>query len=398
VLLVVEAGSFRERFSFASSVSFRSNLHDDDDDDDDDGGGDDDIDDDDDDDDHHDDDNRPLYLDAQATTPMDPRVLDAMMPLMTEAFGNAHSRTHAFGWEAEAAVEEAREQVAELIGAESQEIVFTSGATEANNLAVKGVARFAAKGQKAKNHIITTATEHKCVLDSCRALESDGFKVSYLPVQKSGLLDLALLRDTFTPETCLVSVMAVNNEIGVVQPLADIGRLCRERGVPFHCDAAQAAGKIPLDVNALHIDLLSLSAHKMYGPKGVGALYRRRKPRVRLEPQMSGGGQERGLRSGTLPTQLVVGLGAAAAVARAEMARDARWVDMLSHRLEAGLRARVPHIELNGHAEHRYRGNLNISFAFVEGESLLMALKQIALSSGSACTRCDDDRRRNNAL
>eukprot|EP01108_Squamamoeba_japonica_P001889 TRINITY_DN184_c0_g11_i1.p2 TRINITY_DN184_c0_g11~~TRINITY_DN184_c0_g11_i1.p2 ORF type:complete len:427 (+),score=170.29 TRINITY_DN184_c0_g11_i1:27-1307(+) len=329
---------------------------------------------------------RPIYLDAQATTPVDPRVLDAMLPLYTESFGNAHSRTHAYGWEANDMVEDARAQVASLIGASANEIVFTSGATESNNIAVKGVARFAAKSRKKKNHVITTVTEHKCVLDSCRALEAEGFDVDYLPVQKNGIIDLADLRAKIRPETALVSVMAVNNEIGVVQPLLEIGEICREAGVVFHCDAAQMVGKLPINMAENKIDLMSISGHKMYGPKGIGALYRRRKPRVRLEALFSGGGQERGLRSGTVPTTLAVGLGAAARVAQEEMERDTVWIRHLSKRLIDGVYARVPHVELNGDPDKRYPGNVNMSFSFVEGESMLMALKDVALSSGSACT------------
>jgi cysteine desulfurase len=276
--------------------------------------------------------------------------------------------------------------VAHLIKAHPSEIFFTSGATESNNLAIKGVARFAAKSSKPKLHVITTVTEHKCVLDSCRALQSEGFSVDYLPVQPNGLLDLALLRSKITPDTALVSVMGVNNEIGVVQPIAEIGSICRDAGVYFHCDAAQMVGKLPIDVNALNVDLMSISGHKMYGPKGIGALYRRRKPRVRLDPLFSGGGQERGLRSGTVPTTLAVGLGAAAAICEQELARDSAWISHLSARLLAGIRKRVPQIQLNGDEKHRYPGNVNLSFSFVEGESLLMSLKAVALSSGSACT------------
>jgi cysteine desulfurase len=276
--------------------------------------------------------------------------------------------------------------VASLINAHPSEIFFTSGATESNNLAIKGVAHFASKASKPKRHIITTVTEHKCVLDSCRALQSEGFTVDYLPVQPSGLLDLDLLKSKLTPSTALVSVMGVNNEIGVVQPLAAIGALCREAGVYFHTDAAQMVGKLPVDVNALNVDLMSISGHKMYGPKGIGALYRRRKPRVRLEPIFSGGGQERGLRSGTVPTTLCVGLGTAAALCQQEMSRDSAWITHLSTRLLHGIRQRVPLIQINGDEQQRYNGNLNVSFSFVEGESLLMALKKVALSSGSACT------------
>lgn len=327
---------------------------------------------------------RPIYLDMQSTTPVDPRVSDTMMPFMTgSGYGNAHSRTHRYGWDAESAVEAARAEVAALVGANPKEIIFTSGATETNNMVVKGVAMFY---KARKNHIVTTQTEHKCVLDSCRWLEQRGFTVTYLPVSQDGLVDLEELKAAIKPETSLVSVMAVNNEIGVVQPLAEIGKMCRERGVFFHTDAAQMAGKIPLDVNDLSIDCMSLSAHKLYGPKGVGALYVRRRPRVRIEPLFSGGGQERGLRSGTLPTALVVGFGAAARVAAEEMERDTARISMLSKRLYKGVMDRVPDVTLNGSLEKRYPGNLNLSFAHVEGESLLMALKNVAVSSGSACT------------
>jgi len=326
---------------------------------------------------------RPCYLDVQATTPLDPRVLDKMMPFMTNIYGNPHSTTHEYGWEAEAAVEEARAHVAELIGASPKEIVFTSGATESNNIAIKGVARFY---RKRKKHIITTQTEHKCVLDSCRQLETQGFEVTYLKVQTNGLVDLEELTKAIRPDTSLVSVMAVNNEIGVVQPVAEIGRICRERKVFFHTDAAQMLGKLPVDVDEMKIDVMSISGHKLYGPKGIGALYVRRRPRVRLEAQMSGGGQERGLRSGTLPHPLAVGLGEACAISKAELGNDREWVSFLSERLHRGIVDNVPDVILNGDKEDRYDGNLNFSFAFVEGESLLMALKNIAVSSGSACT------------
>lgn len=326
---------------------------------------------------------RPLYLDFQATTPMDPRVLDAMLPYQVNFYGNPHSRTHAYGWESESAMERARQQVAELIGADPREIVFTSGATESNNMAVKGVARF--YGQK-KRHVITTQTEHKCVLDSCRVLESEGFSVTYLPVQSNGLVDMELLEKSIRPDTSLVSIMTVNNEIGVKQPIGDIGRLCRSRGVFFHTDGAQAVGKIPLNVTDLKIDLMSISAHKIYGPKGVGALFVRRRPRVRMEPLQSGGGQERGLRSGTVPTPLAVGLGAACSVAQAEMEYDHRRISALAQRLVQKITSEIPDVILNGDPEQRYPGCVNLSFAYVEGESLLMALKDVALSSGSACT------------
>lgn len=326
----------------------------------------------------------PIYLDTQATSIMDPRVLDAMLPYMIERFGNPHSRTHHYGWQSEKAVENARAQVASLIGADAKEVVFTSGATESNNISIKGVSRFYRKDKK--RHIITTQIEHKCVLDSCRSLENEGFSVTYLPVEKSGLINLNLLADKITPETILVSVMTVNNEIGIIQPIEEIGRLCRERNVLFHTDAAQAVGKIPIDVNKQNIDLLSLSGHKIYGPKGVGALYVRRKPRVRLDPLQSGGGQERGIRSGTVPTQLAVGLGAACEVSGEEMEEDLQHVTRLSNRLIERIQKSVPHVVRNGEPAHSYPGCINISFAYIEGESLLMALKDVALSSGSACT------------
>lgn len=326
---------------------------------------------------------RPLYLDSLATTPLDPRVLDAMLPYLTNIYGNPHSRTHAFGWEAEKAVEIAREQVASLINADSKEIIFTSGATESNNIAIKGVAHFY---KDKKNHIITSQTDHKCVLDSCRALESEGFKVTYLPVQKSGIIDLKHLENEINPETVLVSIMAINNEIGVKQPIDKIGKICRSKQVFFHTDAAQAVGKIPIDVNKLNIDLMSISGHKIYGPKGVGALYVRRKPRVRLVPMMSGGGQERGLRSGTLPAPLCVGLGAAAKICQDEMEYDHKRISELSKRLISKIKSSLKDIILNGDPEQSYPGCVNISFSYVEGESLLMACKDMALSSGSACT------------
>ena len=319
----------------------------------------------------------------QATTPMDPRVVDAMLPYMTEQYGNPHSRTHLYGWEAEEAVEEAREQIASLIGADSKEIVFTSGATESNNLAIKGIAGFY---KDKKKHIITTQTDHKCVLDSCRYLQQRGFDITYLPVQHNGLVDLDLLKAAIRPDTALVSVMAVNNEIGVVQPLSEIGALCRENKVFFHTDAAQAVGKIPVDVDAANIDLMSISGHKIYGPKGIGALYIRRRPRVRLEAQMSGGGQERGLRSGTVPAFLAVGLGKACEVAAREMESDSVHVKRLADRLYHGITGKLQGVQLNGDESSRYWGNVNLSFAYVEGESLLMGLKDVAVSSGSACT------------
>lgn len=326
---------------------------------------------------------RPLYLDMQATSPVDPRVLDAMLPYLTEQFGNPHSRTHMYGWESENAVEKGRAQIAKLIGANPKEIVFTSGATESNNISLKGVAHFY-KGKK--KHIITTQTEHKCVLDSCRYLQQEGFDVTYLPVKKDGLIDIDQLKEEIRSDTVLVSVMLVNNEIGVIQPMKEIGQICRERKIFFHTDAAQAIGKIPVNVDEMNIDLMSMSAHKVYGPKGIGALYIRRRPRVRLEPQMSGGGQERGLRSGTVPTPLVVGFGAACEIAQKELEADTEHVLKLEKRLYEGISSRLEGVEVNGSMEHRYFGNMNISFAGVEGESLLMGLKDVAVSSGSACT------------
>ncbi|KAM9361517.1 cysteine desulfurase [Symphorus nematophorus] len=326
---------------------------------------------------------RPLYMDFQATTPMDPRVLDAMLPYQVNYYGNPHSRTHAYGWESENAMETARKQVADLIGADPREIIFTSGATESNNMAIKGVARFY---QAKKRHVITTQTEHKCVLDSCRVLEAEGFSVTYLPVQTNGLLDLELLEASIRPDTSLLSVMTVNNEIGVRQPIKEIGQICRSKGVFFHTDAAQAAGKIPISVSDWKVDLMSISGHKIYGPKGVGALYVRRRPRVRMEPLQNGGGQERGLRSGTVPTPLAVGLGAACNIAQQEMEYDHQRVSMLAHRLVHKIMSGIPDVIMNGDPEQRYPGCVNLSFAYVEGESLLMALKDVALSSGSACT------------
>jgi len=326
---------------------------------------------------------KPLYLDAQSTTALDPRVLDSMLPFLTSYYGNPHSRTHQYGWESEAAMETARAQVAQLIGADSKEIVFTSGATESNNISVKGVGRFYAGKKK---HIITTQTEHKCVLDSCRQMEAEGVQVTYLPVQENGLVDLELLESSIRPDTSLVSVMTVNNEIGVIQPVEEIGRICRAKKVFFHTDAAQAVGKIPLDVNKMNIDLMSISGHKVYGPKGVGALYVRRRPRVRVDPIMSGGGQERGLRSGTVPTPLAVGLGAACELANSEMEYDHAHVTRLSNLLITGITQALPKVVRNGDAVSSYPGCVNLSFFCVEGESLLMALKDVALSSGSACT------------
>ncbi|KAK6106618.1 cysteine desulfurase IscS [Brugia pahangi] len=327
---------------------------------------------------------KPLYLDVQATTPMDPRVVDAMIPYMVSSYGNPHSKTHFYGWEAEEAVEKARLQVAKLIGADSREVIFTSGATESNNIAIKGVASF--YRETGKNHLITVQTEHKCVLDSYRHLSTKGFKVTYLPVQKNGIINLKELEDAITDGTILVSVMILNNEIGVIQPTKEIGKICRERNVFFHCDAAQAIGKISIDVNDMNIDLMSISGHKIYGPKGVGAMYIRRRPRVRLEAQMSGGGQERGMRSGTLPTPLIVGFGKACAIAAEEMEMDKKHIERLSRRLLDRINSKLSHVVRNGDPEQTYQGCLNLSFSCVEGESLLMALKNVALSSGSACT------------
>jgi cysteine desulfurase len=326
----------------------------------------------------------PIYLDNHATTPVDPRVLDAMMPYFKELFGNAASRNHSFGWEAEEAVEKARKQVASLIGATAKEIVFTSGATESNNLALKGVAQmYAEKG----NHIITAASEHKAILDTCKHLEKEGCRVTYLPLQADGLIDLDMLKESFTDKTILVSIMYANNEIGVVQPIREIGKLCKERGVLFHTDMVQAAGKIPVNVIEDNIDLASISAHKIYGPKGVGALYVRRKgPRVQLTSQMDGGGHERGMRSGTLNVPGIVGLGAACAISQAEMAEETKRLQGMRDYLKDRLMSELDEIYINGSWEHRLPHNLNISFAYVEGESMLMGINDIAVSSGSACT------------
>jgi len=327
---------------------------------------------------------KPIYFDNHATTPVDPRVLEAMLPYFTEHFGNAASRNHSYGWNAEDAVEKARKQIASLIGATSKEIVFTSGATESNNLAIKGVAEmYSEKG----NHIITAATEHKATLDTCKHLEKKGCRITYLPVKGDGLIDLDMLRDAITDKTILVSIMYANNEIGVVQPIAEIGKLCKEKGVLFHTDAVQACGKIPVNVIADGIDLLSLSAHKMYGPKGVGALYVRRKgPRVQLSAQMDGGGHERGMRSGTLNVPGIAGLGAACEISQNEMATESVRLRGLRDRLRATLEANLEEVYINGSMEHRLPHNLNMSFAYVEGESLLMGINDIAVSSGSACT------------
>lgn len=326
----------------------------------------------------------PIYLDYSATCPVDPRVAEKMMQCLTldGNFGNPASRSHRFGWQAEEAVDEARNHVADLIGADPREIVFTSGATESNNLAIKGAAHFYAKQGK---HIITSKTEHKAVLDTCRHLESEGYEVTYLEPQSDGLFTLQQIEAAMRPDTILVSIMHVNNEIGVIQDLAAIGELCRSRKILFHVDAAQSAGKVDIDVDAMKIDLLSLSAHKVYGPKGIGALYVRRKPRVRLEAQMHGGGHERGMRSGTLPTHQIVGMGEAFRLAKLEMAEENVRVRALRDRLYSGLKD-IEQVFVNGSMDRRVAGNLNISFAYVEGESLMMALKDLAVSSGSACT------------
>src|SRR5438132_12666295 len=324
----------------------------------------------------------PIYMDYGATTPVDPRVVDAMIPWLREHFGNPASRSHAWGWEAEEAVEKAREQVAALIGADPREIVWTSGATESNNLAIKGAAQFYKTRGK---HVITVKTEHKAVLDPVRELERQGFDATYLDVQENGLLDLEVFKAALRPDTILVSVMFVNNEIGVIQDIAAIGRICRERGIIFHVDAAQATGKVAIDLATLPVDLMSLASHKTYGPKGIGALYVRRKPRVRIEAQMHGGGPERGMRSGTLPTHQIVGMGEAFRLARLEMGEERERIHMLHKRLVDGLSG-VEQTFLNGHPEKRVPHNVNMSFNYVEGESLIMGIKGIAVSSGSACT------------
>jgi cysteine desulfurase len=326
----------------------------------------------------------PIYLDNNATTPVDPRVLDAMLPYFREEFGNAASRSHAYGWRAEEAVEDAREKIAALIGASGKELVFTSGATESNNLAIKGVAEFYKdKG----DHIITTRTEHKCVLDTCKRLERQGFRVTYLDVDKAGRVSADQVREAMTDKTILVSVMFANNEIGTVQPVAEIGALCREKGVLFHTDAVQGVGKLPFNVDEVKADLVSITAHKIYGPKGIGALYVRRKPtRVRIAPLIDGGGHERGMRSGTLNVPGIVGFGKAAELARAEMAEEGLRTGRLRLKLQEYFFSHLDRLELNGHPVHRLPGNLNVSFAYVEGEALMMAIKNVAVSSGSACT------------
>lgn len=325
----------------------------------------------------------PIYLDNQATTQTDTRVVEAMLPYFTTKFGNPHSKNYSYAWEAEKACELARLQVANLIGASQKEIIFTSGATESNNMAIKGIAKF--YGDK-KNHIVTVLTEHKCVLDTCRYLEQEGFKVTYLTVKSNGVINLDELKDVINDNTILVSIMAVNNEIGVIQPLKEIGAICREKGVFFHSDIAQAFGKIPINVDECNIDLASISAHKIYGPNGIGALYIRRKPRVRLVPLLNGGGQERGLRSGTLSTALAVGFGAAAEIALKEMDKNSIHVKKLFNQFLNKLQSNAKDIYLNGDKFQRYHGNVNLSFAYIEGESMILAIKDLAVSSGSACT------------
>ncbi|NDE31144.1 MAG: IscS subfamily cysteine desulfurase [Betaproteobacteria bacterium] len=324
----------------------------------------------------------PIYFDYSATTPVDPRVVDKMIPFLRDAFGNPASRSHAYGWHAEEAVEQAREDVGALVGCDAKELVWTSGATESINLAVKGAARFY---QERGKHLITVKTEHKATLDTMRELEREGFEVSYLDVQEDGLIDLDRFKDTLRSDTVLVSIMLVNNEIGVIQDIEAIGNMCREKGVIFHVDAAQATGKLPINLNSLPVDLMSFSAHKTYGPKGVGALYVQRKPRIRLEAQIHGGGHERGMRSGTLPTHQIVGMGEAFRLARLEMPLENDRIRMLRDRLWRGISA-LEEVYLNGHMDRRVPHNLNVSFNYVEGESLIMAIKDIAVSSGSACT------------
>ncbi len=325
----------------------------------------------------------PIYMDNHATTQVDPRVVEAMLPYFTEVFGNAASRSHSFGWSAEKAVELAREQVGALIGASGKEIVWTSGATESDNLAIKGAAEF---NRDRGNHIITVQTEHKAVLDTCKRLEKEGFEVTYLPVEQDGRVNPATLRAAMTDKTILVSIMLANNEIGCVNPVEELGAIVKERGALFHVDAVQGVGKIPFDVNAAKVDLASLSAHKMYGPKGVGALYVRRKPRVRITAQIDGGGHERGMRSGTLNVPAIVGFGKAAELSRLEMVSEGKRLLALRERLREGIQSQVTDTFVNGSMEHRLPGNLNISFAYVEGEAMLMGLKDVAVSSGSACT------------
>ncbi|WAI80858.1 MULTISPECIES: IscS subfamily cysteine desulfurase [Achromobacter] len=325
---------------------------------------------------------RPIYFDYSATTPVDPRVVDKMVPWLYENFGNPASRSHAFGWDSEEAVERAREEVAKLVNADPREIVWTSGATESDNLAIKGAANFYAERGK---HIITVKTEHKAVLDTCRELERQGFEVTYLNVKDDGLIDLDTFKAALRPDTVLVSVMMVNNEIGVVQDIETLGEICREKGIIFHVDAAQATGKVEIDLQKLKVDLMSFSAHKTYGPKGIGALYVRRKPRIRIEAQMHGGGHERGFRSGTLATHQIVGMGEAFRLAREEMGTENERIRMLRDRLWNGL-SQIEEVYLNGDMDQRVPHNLNVSFNYVEGESLIMAIKELAVSSGSACT------------
>jgi cysteine desulfurase len=326
----------------------------------------------------------PIYMDNHATSPLDPRVLEAMMPYLTGKFGNAASRNHSFGWEAEQAVEAARGQIAKLIGATAKEIIFTSGATESNNLAIKGIAEMY---RERGNHIITQVTEHKAVLDTCKRLEKYGYRITYLPVKADGLIDIEDLKRAMDDKTILVSIMYANNEIGVIQPIREIGKLCHEKGVLFHTDAVQAVGKVPVNVINDNIDVLSLSGHKIYGPKGVGALYvRRRNPRVQIAAQIDGGGHERGMRSGTLNVPGIVGLGKASEIAGAEMDSEAAYLRGLRDRLQAKLDSELDYIHVNGSMEHRLPGNLNVSFVYVEGESLLMGINDVAVSSGSACT------------
>ena len=328
-----------------------------------------------------------IYFDYQATAPMDKRVLDEMMPTMTNEFGNAGSKSHIFGWEAEKYVDKARQQIADVIGADDKDIIFTSGATESNNLAIKGVMRF--NRNKIKNHIVTVKTEHKCVIETCKYLQTkDNFEVTFLDVEPNGIINLNKLKEAITDKTIMVSIMGVNNEIGVIQPLKEIGEICREKNVYFHTDCAQAFGKIPLNVDEMNIDLMSISGHKIYGPKGIGALYVRRKPRVRIEAQMHGGGQERGLRSGTLAVPLIVGIGKAAEIAKEEMWIDKERISKLSDKMIDSI-LKIDKTYLNGDRLNRWPGCLNFSFAGIEGESLMMAINNVALSSGSACSSSD---------
>lgn len=326
---------------------------------------------------------RKIYLDYQSTTPCDPRVVETMLPYFSEKFGNPHSRNHSFGWEAEEAVEKARAQIAALINADPKEIIFTSGATESNNLALRGIAGF--YGHK-KNHIITSIIEHKCILDTCRHLQQQGFEITYLPVSDKGLVDPQDVQNAIKETTCLVSIMAVNNEIGTIQPINEIGKICREHSVFFHTDAAQAIGKMPIDIRTMQIDLMSLSSHKIYGPKGIGALFVSRKPRVRLSAMITGGGQERGMRSGTLAPMLCVGFGEACTLLQDNMSKEIERLNVLTRRFYQGITSQLEEVYLNGDEEKRIPGNLNLSFAYVEGEGLMMAMKDLCVSSGSACT------------